>query len=188
MRPTGDMLEKTDDQLLARSAAAGDIAAFERLIARHYDRIHRLAWRFAGGPPDSEDLAQDICLSLGRKIRTFRGDAQFSTWLYKVVLNAARDHHRRTRSRETATSGFAEDETLRRAGDASRAEEAAWLKTTLAGLKAELRETAVLVLDEDLTHAQAAEVLGVAESTVSWRLMELRKQLKARAREEGLRT
>jgi len=172
------MLDETGDERLALDAAAGDRAAFERLLHRHFERIHGLAWRFMGGPPDSEDLAQDVCIALGRKIRSYRGDARFTTWLYQVVLNAARDMMRRHSTRSAATATFAEVDDLRRGEDAARASDAAWLRSAIAGLKDDLRETAVLVLDEGLSHGEAAEVMDVAESTISWRLMEVRKALK----------
>lgn len=175
------MLDETGDEQLALDAAAGDRAAFERLLHRHFERIHGLAWRFMGGPPDSEDLAQDVCVALGRKIRSFRGDARFTTWLYQVVLNAARDTMRRRTTRTAATAAFAEVDDLRRGADTARSIEAEWLRNAIAGLKDDLRETAVLVLDEGLSHAQAAEVMEVAESTISWRLMEVRKALKSLA-------
>ena len=181
------MLDETDDRGLALEAAGGDRAAFAQLVNRHYGRIHALAWRFTGGPPDSEDLTQDVCLALGRKIRSYRGDAAFTTWLYRVVLNAARDAGRRQATRAEANAAFGEVDALRRAGDRARSEEADWLRAEIGALKSDLRETAVLVLDEGLTHAQAADVLEIAETTVSWRLMEVRKALKAaRAREEGM--
>ena len=186
VRLKGQMLDETDDQRLAMDAAAGDRAAFGRLIERHYGRIHALAWRFTGGPPDSEDLAQDVCVALGRKIRSYRGEARFTTWLYRVVLNAARDGMRRTTSRANATAAFAEVDGMRRAEDDERTKAAQWLRGAIMELKQDLRETAILVLDEGLSHGAAAEILDVAESTVSWRLMEVRKALKARAAaEEG---
>lgn len=166
-----------DDQRLAMQAATGDPHAFEALVGRHYDRIHALAWKFTGGPPDSEDLAQDVCIALGRKIRSFRGEARFTTWLYQVVLNAARDGMRRDKTRAAATAGFAEVDDLRRGADADRAARAEWLRAAIRDLKPDLRETAVLVLDEGLSHAEAAEVLEVAEGTISWRLGEIRKVL-----------
>jgi RNA polymerase sigma-70 factor (ECF subfamily) len=172
------MLDETDDERLAMDAAGGDPAAFERLVQRHFERIHALSWRFMGGPPDSEDLAQDVCVALARKIRSYRADARFTTWLYKVVLNAARDRMRRDKTRSTATAAFAEIDDLRRGEDATRAAEASWVRSAISGLKPDLRETAVLVLDEGLNHADAADVMGVAESTISWRLMEVRKALK----------
>lgn len=182
----GQMLDETDDRRLALEAAGGDRAAFAELVNRHYGRIHALAWRFTCGPPDSEDLTQDVCLALGRKIRSYRGEAAFTTWLYRVVLNAARDAARRRNTRMQATAGFGEMDALRRAEDRARADDADWLRGIIAGLNPGLRETAILVLDEGLTHAQAAEVLDIAETTVSWRLMEVRKAVAARAREEGI--
>lgn len=179
-------MDETDDQRLAMDASAGDRVAFARLIERHYDRIHGLAWRFTGGPPDSEDLAQDVCIALARRIRSFRGDSRFTTWLYQVVLNAARDGMRRDKTRASATRAFAEVDALRRGADADRARAAEWLRARIFELKQDLRETAILVLDEGLSHGQAAEILDVAESTVSWRLMEVRKALRAAAAaEEG---
>lgn len=181
------MLDETDDRGLALEAAGGDRAAFAELVNRHYGRIHALAWRFTGGPPDSEDLTQDVCLALGRKIRSYRGESAFTTWLYRVVLNAARDAGRRQVTRDQATATYGEVDALRRADDRARTADAEWLRAAIGMLKSDLRETAVLVLDEGLTHAQAAEVLEIAETTVSWRLMEVRKALKAgRAREEGI--
>ncbi len=175
------MLTESDDNQLAQLAALGDRAAFARLIERHYERIHRMARRFVGDPAAAEDLAQDVCVQLARRILSFRGEARFTTWLYKVVLNAVRDRARRAKARATATAGFAEVDTLRRAGDAARADEAAWLRAALDSLSPELRETVVLTLDEGLSHAEAGAILGVAESTISWRLMTVRKHLKSLA-------
>ena len=76
-------------------AAAGNRDAFERLLRRHYDRIHRLAWRLTGSVVDAEDVAQDVCCKLVEKIDTFKGDAKFTTWLTGIVVNACRDRHRR---------------------------------------------------------------------------------------------
>lgn len=180
------MLDETADNTLALQAAGGDRAAFARLVDRHYDRIHAMAWRFVGGPPECEDLAQDVCLALGQKIRSFRGDASFTTWLYRVVMNAARDRWRRSDAQARAVATHAELADLDRGADADRADRGAWARSIIAGLSDGLRETAVLVLDEGLSHAEAAEVLDVAEATVSWRLMEIRKALKAAlAQEEG---
>lgn len=178
------MLDETEDHRLALDAAAGDRAAFARLVERHYDRIHALAWKFAGGPPDSEDLAHDVCAALGAKIRSYRGDARFTTWLYQVVLNAARDRGRRAVTQAKAVASFAEAEPLARADAADDAARASWLRAAIAGLKDDLRETAVLVLDEGLSHDAAAEVLDIAPGTVSWRLAEIKKALKLLALSE----
>jgi len=175
------MLQEMTDEGLAIRAANGDREAFAELVERHYGRILSLGRRMLGSRAEAEDLAQDVCIGLARRIRSFRGEARFTTWLYRVVLNAGRDALRRRASRGAVQQGYAEVDQLRRAGDAARAAEAEWLRAALDGLKEDLRETVVLVLDQELTHAEAGEVLGVSEGTVSWRLHEARKALKARA-------
>ncbi len=176
------MLHERADERLALSAANGDRQAFGELLERHYGRIFGLSQRLMGDRAEAEDLAQDVCVGLARKIRSFRGEARFTTWLYRVVLNAGRDAMRRRATRGAVQRDFAEVDALRRAGDAARAAEAEWLREALAGLKDDLRETAILVLDQELTHAQAGEVLGISENTVSWRLHEVRKALREHAR------
>lgn len=175
------MLTETGDEALALLAAGGDRQAFGLLLDRHYDRVFRISLRLLGDRTEAEDLAQEVCVSLAPKIRSFRGEAKFTTWLYKVVMNAGRDAMRRQGARNRATAAFAEVDDMRRADDAARAAEAEWLREALATLKPDLRETAVLVLDEGLNHAEAGDVLGCKESTISWRLMEIRKALKALA-------
>ena len=183
----GEMLQERADEGLALSAAGGDREAFGMLIERHYGLVFRVAHRLLGNRVEAEDLAQDVCIGLASKIRSFRGEAKFTTWLYQVVLNAGRDAMRRQGTRTRAQQDFAEAEALRRAGEAERAAEAEWLRQAMAGLKPDLRETAILVLDLGLSHAEAGEVLGIGETTVSWRLHELRKALKAQAAREDAR-
>ncbi|MEM9782811.1 MAG: RNA polymerase sigma factor [Pseudomonadota bacterium] len=179
------MLDTTDDRALAALAAAGDRPAFARLVDRHYDRIFAFSWRLMRTRAEAEDLAQDVCVTLARRIGSYRGEAAFTTWLYRLVLNAARDRARAGAARARAHDGFAEVDALRRGGAEARQREAEWLREAIAGLPEEMRETAVLVLDEGLTHEQAAAVLEVAPSTVSWRLMEMRKTLRRLAETAG---
>lgn len=174
--------DEADDETLAQRAAGGDRDAFAALLERHYDRVHRIGLRLLGEGPEAEDLAQDVCIALARRIRSFRGDSRFTTWLYRVVVNAARDAHRRRVAARRAHEAAAEIEPLVSAGHAARCAELAWLDAALATLSADLRETAVLVLSEDFSHAEAGIVLGVRESTVSWRMHEVRKQLRKLAK------
>ena len=84
-----------------------------------------------------------------------------------------------------ARDAFGEVDALRRGADAERRRDAEWLRACIAAMPPDLRETAVLVLDEGLRHGEAGEILGISEGTVSWRLSEIRKKLKAMAAEEG---
>lgn len=176
---------ETDDNALALAAGEGDRAAFAVLIDRHYDRIFRFAWRLTGAADQAEDLAQDVSILLARRIRQFRGDAKFTTWLYQVTLNAARDAGRRNTARNRAMDRFAEDLDRQQAEDRARRTDAEWLQSALATLRDDWRETAALVVGEGLTQAEAGEALGISEGTVAWRMTEVKKALTALAEAEA---
>ena len=166
------------DEALARAAANGDGEAFASLLERHYDRVFRLAFRLTGARAEAEDLCQDVCAALPGKLSAFRGEARFTTWLFRVVMNAGHDRRRRRATFAKAAEGWGEVEVARRAEAVEAAEAMDWLTAAMRGLPEELRDTVALVLDE-VTHAEAAEVLGVSEGTVSWRMSEVKKRLRA---------
>lgn len=168
------MADDRDPELVS-AAVAGSRSAFETLLREHYDRIHGLAWQLTGSRADAEDVAQDVCCALVEKLGSFRGEAKFTTWLCGITVNACRDHHRRRRSFRGLT-----DRLTVLAGITSPTADpydAIWLKGAIARLKPAYRETAVLVAGQQLSHAEAAEILGVAEATVSWRMSEIRRLL-----------
>lgn len=176
--------EAATDLDLAMRAAAGDRAGFEVLLRRHYDRINRVAWRLTGSVSDAEDIAQDVCCALVEKIGSFRGEAKFTTWLFGVVVNACRDHHRRKRTLSRFRAGLSVLAQIAAAPDGRDLYRRAWMASELSRLDELTRETIVLVIGEDMTHGEAAHALGVAESTVSWRLHEARRRLSARSLKE----
>ncbi|MXX61513.1 MAG: RNA polymerase sigma factor [Holophagales bacterium] len=169
---------------LVRAAAGGDREAFAALLDLHYDRIFRLCFRLTGRREEAEDLTQDICLALPAKLKSFRGQARLMTWLYRIAVNAAHDRRRRDSSRTKAADGWRDWEVNRRATARDTAAGLDWLRRTMAALPGDLRDTVALTIDGEMTHAQAAEVLGVSEGTVSWRLSEVRKRLRAMWQEE----
>lgn len=183
------MSDGTDRQLAER-AAAGDRAAFAVLAERHYDRVYRLAWRWSGTQTLAEDIAQDVMLKLATAIRSFRGDAEFSTWLYRIAYTAAIDHQRAAQRivsfapsdmmmltqaapLEPAVS-TPEDEVI-----------GAELWQAVRALPDQQRDAVLLVYGEDLTHLEAAEIMGCAEKTVSWHLFEARKRLRTKLEAVG---
>lgn len=169
----------TTDETLALRAGRGEREAFRLLVERHYDTLFRLSFRFCGNRSEAEDLTQDILTTLPARLITFRGEARFTTWLYRLALNAAADRRRgqaRGRARE---SDYARTQAGAQAEANATAVSSAWLMASLDEIGDPLRATALLVLGEDMTHAEAAEVLAVSPGTVSWRLSELRRKLKA---------
>ena len=165
------------DGSLVPAAIAGDRAAFGELLERHYDRIHGLAWQLTGSRTDADDIAQDVCCVLVEKIGGFRGEAKFGTWLCGIVYNACRDHHRRRRSFLGLTERLTVLAGLTKPLDGRDLHDQVWIKSAIARLKPAYRDTVVLVAGQQLTHAEVADILGVAEATVSWRMHEVRRLL-----------
>lgn len=163
------------DLALVREAAAGSRPAFESLLRRHYERMHRIAWRMTGSVHDAEDIVQEVCCALVERIGGFRGEARFTTWLSGVVVNACRDHVRRREAAARGKAGLAVLADLARPADGRDLYRQSWLASEIGRLPADLRETILLVAGEGLTHAEAGLALGVAETTVSWRLHEARR-------------
>lgn len=178
------MLMDTPDETLAADAARGDRAAFAALVSRHYDRIHGLAWRLTGSRADAQDLAQDICAALPAKLAGFRSEARFTTWLYRVVVNAAQDLRRRQATRSRAANGWGDWEIARQDAMEQDRQAQGWLAAAMTRLPPDLRDTVALVVGEDLTQAEAARVLGMPEGTIAWRMSEVKRHLRAFAEQE----
>jgi RNA polymerase sigma-70 factor, ECF subfamily len=174
------MLKATDDSGLAQAAAAGDREAFRRLLEIHYGLIHRIAWRYVGSATDAEDIAQDVCVTLATRLGHFDHRSRFSTWLISVVINRCRDFLRRRRSSQALVEKYGVLRESQSADQADTERRTLWLREALQGLEPELRETVLLVVAEELSHAEAGQILGCAESTVSWRMHVARKRLRAR--------
>lgn len=175
---------QTSDTSLALSAADGDRAAFATLLERQYDRLFRLCFRLTGSQAEAEDLTQDICAALPAKLRNFRGDAAFTTWLYRIAVNAAHDRRRKQATHARAAQGWGDWEVNRRAGNAETAQAVDWLTEAMRTLPADLRDTLALVLD-DMSHAEAGKVLNVSEGTISWRISQAKKHLTQRRKEDA---
>lgn len=162
---------------LVRRAQAGHAAAFAELLDLQYDTIYRFAWKWCGHRTDAEDIAQQACLKLAQNLTQFRFQSAFTTWLYRLVINCAQDWQRaqqRHLHAELPESIPAPE---------SRTEDAIHLTQLLSQidrLGEGMRETALLVHAEGFSHAEAGDILGVSESTISWRIHTMRKQLTRR--------
>lgn len=179
------MLMDTPDETLATAAASGDRAAFAALVMRHYDRIFGLCWRLTGSRDQAQDLTQDICASLPARLGGWRAEARFTTWLYRVVVNASHDARRRAATRARAADGWGTWEIARHDQMAEERAALDWLAHAMTHLPPELRETVALVLGEDLSQAEAGAVLGLSEGTIAWRMAQVKKRLRTFAAEEA---
>jgi RNA polymerase sigma-70 factor (ECF subfamily) len=134
--------------------------------------VYRLALHVCGNPSDAGDVTQEVFLKLLTRIRQYREDARFTTWLYRVALNAAFDHHRARRpllsldELPPATSpGVAPQQRY-----AEEREERLEVRRALATVKETFRAPLVLRYASELSYEEIAEVLGVSKGTVASRL------------------
>src|ERR671918_2683145 len=83
-----------DSELISR-AAGGDPTAFQALVERYRSMVYRVAYQSAGNHHDAEDIAQEVFIKVYRSLDRFRQDAQLTSWLYRIAMNACIDHRRR---------------------------------------------------------------------------------------------
>jgi RNA polymerase sigma-70 factor (ECF subfamily) len=172
------------DEALAARASTGDRPALQLLLERYHDTAFRFSYRLLGSRADAQDVAQDICIRLVERIGSFRGESRFSTWLYQLILNACRDHGRRQKQHRRMQDGFAAFHGSDAADWADSERKVRWLYLALDRLKPDLRETALLILAEEVTQEDAAAILGISPGTVAWRMSEVKKRLRAMAEQD----
>ena len=177
----GTAVKDPVDQEQVEKAAGGCRVALAALIEAHYGSVYRMAWRLIGTREEAQDVAQDVCVKLASAVRSFRGGAEFSTWLYRIAHNTAIDH---MRARDRLRRGERPDVVVLFQGRAAESAETAVAGSELwhevRRLPPQQRDAVIFVYAEDLTHAEAAAIMGCTEKTVSWHLHEARKRLRAR--------
>lgn len=166
-----------DSELVLRSQRA-DPAAFEELVRQHQRMVHALTYRMTGSLADAEDLAQETFLRAYEQIGNFRGTAKFSTWLYRIAVNACLNWRQSETRRVRLHARAAEEFSTRHAGSDSPGDQAAEVRAALLKLPAKQRAAIVLTIYDGLNHAEAAQVLGCSETTVSWRIFSAKRKLK----------
>ncbi len=174
-----------NDALLLKRLRSGEQRAFAELLDRFGPRIQSLARRYAVSIADAEDLTQEIFVDLFQSVATFRGEAQLSTWIYRVALNHCL-RWREKQTRETARCGpqcEGENEPSRDAfGDPQRRAAQSDLQREVAGALDALsdlhREIVILHELHGLSYAQCAEILQIPLGTVKSRLSNAFSQLR----------
>jgi RNA polymerase sigma-70 factor (ECF subfamily) len=170
------------DSELVHKATGGDRRALDVLVARHSPRVNRLATQILGDLEEARDAAQESLIKLCTRLRQFRGEAQFATWLHRLVVNTCRDRIAFQRVRRTEPlpmeDGRADDET-----DPSRLAALADLRRDVAEALASLspKQRAVVVLRDSfgLSYAEIARVAKIPVGTAKCYVHRARASVKA---------
>jgi RNA polymerase sigma-70 factor (ECF subfamily) len=163
---TDDGAVRASERELVRASQAGDRAAFGLLVERHQRSVYQVCYRYLGNHDDANDLAQETFLRAWRALGRFRCDSAFSTWLYRIAVNACLNHRAARRPlTEELHDGFADP----RSGAYARVEgedEARRLREAVARLPEKQRATLILKVYQELTHEEVAGILGATVGTV----------------------
>ncbi|MEP6916117.1 MAG: sigma-70 family RNA polymerase sigma factor [Acidobacteriota bacterium] len=182
-------MPSTDEELVARSQG-GDLDSFNQLVLRWERPIYALAYRVIGREEDARDVAQETFLRAFRALKGFKGQAKFSSWLYRIALNLCRDWMRRERRTPVAQAPEGVD-IIELAGETTPSESiddrvarhqiGRVVGKAMASLPEEQRNAIILKEYHGLTFQEIAELLDCPLSTVKTRLYQglsvLRKQL-----------
>ncbi len=175
------------------SAQRGDSESFERIVIAYQQRIFNLAFRLLGDKEEAEDLTQEVFLNVYKHLSSFRGDSQFSTWIYQVTLNHCRNRFKYLKRRFHQSTESLDDPLQSGEGDLERElpdeadlpEEALHrrqvqklVQIAVQRLRPDYKEVIVLRDIQELSYQEISEVLGLPEGTIKSRLHRARWELK----------
>lgn len=172
-------MDTRKDNELIDLAQKGESRAFAALADRYYMTVYRYAFRWVSVREDAEDIAQEVFIRLAYSLHTFNRQAAFTTWLYRVTANCAKDFLRKHSRWDKNRSFDPPDERLMSQNPGPEAKSFhSQIVAAIHTLPEKLKEATLLVFAEEMSHREAARVLGCAETTVSWRIFQAKKTLK----------
>ncbi len=166
--------DASDDRRLAGGCAAGDTKIFEEIYRRFGERMKSIAWNHLGNAPDAEDAVQETFLKVHRAAATYTGEASFSTWMYRILVNTCYDLLRK-RSRRIQEEPI--EDTVERTAPSVDDAKRITLRKLLGELTEQRRTVFTLFEIEGLSHAEIGEILGISEGNSKWILFATKKEL-----------
>ncbi len=165
---TAPLEDAADDRTLVAACLEGRRDAFDAIVERHQRQVYQLCYRFAGNHEDASDLAQDVFIRAYRGLHSFKGQAAFSTWLYRIGVNVCLNRMG-SRAQKWTTLEIADQPDLRlERADARilRGERAAAVRAAIARLPKKQRAALILRVYHDLPHDEIARIVGTSVGAV----------------------
>lgn len=173
----------SDDHAMVQQARLGDARAFSQLLQAHDDKMRGVVWRIVPASAEMDDILQDAYLKAWRKLDEFRGDAAFSSWLYRIVHTTALDHLKAQRRRRVVpldeAGGLSIDDAT------GTVVESDALRTALAELPEDQLAVVALVDGQGASYDEVAELLAIQPGTVGSRLTRARATLRRKLDNDG---
>jgi RNA polymerase sigma-70 factor (ECF subfamily) len=182
------------DRLLVDRFRNGDASAFDEMVTRHWDRIYAMVHQLLRNPQDAEEVTQDAFIRAHRGLANFRGDSAFSTWLYQIATNLARNRYwywwRRKRDRtvsfdqpvgednDTPLSEVFAGESVKPDEETSTHELVDRIAVGMEKLSTRHREILILRNVKNLSYEEISQILGISVGTVKSRIARARDSLR----------
>jgi RNA polymerase sigma-70 factor (ECF subfamily) len=163
---SGAELEREAERDAIAASKRGEREAFDVLVARYQRPIYRLCYRYVNNHDDANDLAQEAFLKAWRAISRFRGESAFSTWLYRIAVNACLNFRARRRPEARELDEALVDPRPGAEWQVERQDDALRVRAAVSRLPDRQRATLILKLFHDLTHEEVAGILGSSVGTV----------------------
>ncbi len=184
---------EADEISIIKQVLGGDADAFEHIVKKYEKKVYNLALRYLKNRDDALDLSQEVFIQVYNNLAQFRGDSQFSTWIYRVTYNKCVDMLRKTQKLRRNVVMSTDDENFFETRDrrASIEEDYEGRETLVTVMKiidtlpSEQRDVVILRYIKDLSYSQIADVLEIAEGTVKSRLNRARLKIKEQLKESG---
>lgn len=179
-----------DEEILIRKASKGDSSAFETLVVTYEKGVYNLAFRLVGDREDAMDITQDVFLKAFQALPRFRGDSRFSTWIYRVCVNASLDHLRKKQKQPSRSLdeplALKESSVTREVADENEnVEDSVEVKFLSSDVMATLKELdpahrAIILLSDvqGYSYQEIADILGLSMGTVKSRLHRARNMVR----------
>lgn len=190
--PDGLFSSASEDQRLVQRVRDGDFSAMDELVQRHYRSVFNLAFRLSGNYDDAQDIVSEAFIRVHNALPNFRGDANFTTWLYRIVKNVFLDERKKQRIRthssleemldleDSAVSRQVEDPAPGPAWVVERGERADTIQKAVACLPEAQRVMIALYHFQHRSYEEIAEIMGLPIGTVKSRLNRARLALKSK--------
>ena len=175
-----DADERPTDSALMETVRGGSLAGLGALFERYAPHVHALCYRLTGDADSADDLTQETFLRVRAGAESFRADARFSTWIYRLAYNATVDHMRRAKSGQQAMDRMRRELEIVRASGASAGQSArgAIVEAALGALSQDDRDVLVLTRYHHLKYDEVAEIVGCTAATARVRAHRAIQQLR----------
>jgi RNA polymerase sigma-70 factor (ECF subfamily) len=172
-----------EDRQAVEACQRGEKEAFDLLVARHQRAVYRLCYRFVNNHEDANDIAQEVFLKAWKAIPRFRGDSSFSTWLYRIAVNACLNFRAARKPPALDLPDALPDPDPGAQAQLESSDEARRVRAAVGRLPERQRATLILKVYHELTHEEVARILGSTVGTVKANLFHALANLRRMVRE-----